>query len=119
MQIDRKGRRWKDDVCSHTCKIICRGGTYRSGCRRRPGCESRAGAWLFRGRALDSIVPISKMRKLVEERTGADEFNKIFKLNPKVDDIPDTYSEDLQRRQASAFWARSRPAEAAVSARSM
>lgn len=41
---------------------------------------------------LDSIVPITKMRKLVEERTGADEFNKIFKLNPKVDDIPDKYA---------------------------
>ena len=32
------------------------------------------------------------MRKLVEERTGADEFNKIFRLNPKVDDIPDKYA---------------------------
>lgn len=41
---------------------------------------------------LDEIIPISKMRKLVEERTGADEFNKIFKLNPKVDDIPDKYA---------------------------
>lgn len=41
---------------------------------------------------LDQILPISKMRKLVEERTGADEFNKIFKLNPKVDDIPDKYA---------------------------
>lgn len=41
---------------------------------------------------LDGIIPITKMRKLVEERTGADEFNKIFKLNPKVDDIPDKYA---------------------------
>ncbi|MCD7842870.1 MAG: AAA family ATPase [Lachnospiraceae bacterium] len=41
---------------------------------------------------LDAIVPITKMRKLVQERTGADEFNKIFKLNPKVDDIPDKYA---------------------------
>lgn len=38
---------------------------------------------------LDAIIPISKMRKLVEERTGVNEFNQIFKLNPKVDDIPD------------------------------
>ncbi|MCD8021524.1 MAG: AAA family ATPase [Lachnospiraceae bacterium] len=42
--------------------------------------------------SLDEIVPITKMRKLIEERTGADEFNKIFKLNPKVDDIPDKYA---------------------------
>lgn len=41
---------------------------------------------------LDSIIPISKMRKLVEERTGAGPDNQFYKLNPKVDDIPDTYS---------------------------
>lgn len=40
---------------------------------------------------LDAIVPVSRMRKLVEERTGASNDNKIYKLNPKVDDIPDTY----------------------------
>ena len=41
---------------------------------------------------LDEIVPISKMRRLVEERTEADSFNRMFKLNPKVDDIPDKYA---------------------------
>lgn len=41
---------------------------------------------------LAEIIPITKMRKLVEERTGADEFNKIFRINPKVDDIPDKYA---------------------------
>ncbi len=46
----------------------------------------------FSEEELDAIVPISKMRKLVAERTGADEFNKIFRMNPKVDDIPDTYA---------------------------
>jgi len=46
----------------------------------------------FPEEVLDSIVPISKMRKLIEERTGADADNKFFVLNPKVDDIPDTYS---------------------------
>ncbi|MCD8015219.1 MAG: AAA family ATPase [Lachnospiraceae bacterium] len=46
----------------------------------------------FDEESLDEIVPITKMRKLVQERTGADEFNKIFKLNPKVDDIPDKYA---------------------------
>lgn len=45
----------------------------------------------FSEEELDSIVPISKMRKLVEERTGANNDNKFFRLNPKVDDIPDTY----------------------------
>ena len=46
----------------------------------------------FSEEELEEIVPISKMRKLVEERTGADEFNKLFRLNPKVDDIPDKYA---------------------------
>ncbi len=46
----------------------------------------------FSEEELNQIVPISKMRKLVEERTGADEFNKVFRINPKVDDIPDKYA---------------------------
>ena len=33
---------------------------------------------------LDSIMPISKMRKLVQERTGASGDGKFFKINPKV-----------------------------------
>lgn len=45
----------------------------------------------FSEEALDSIVPISRMRRLVEERTGASAENQFYKLNPKVDDIPDKY----------------------------
>ncbi len=44
---------------------------------------------------VNSIVPISKMRKLVEERTGANELNKFYKLNPQVSDIPDRFSKDI------------------------
>ena len=44
---------------------------------------------------VDAIVPISKMRKLVEERTGANAANKFFKLNPYVADIPDTFSKEV------------------------
>ena len=44
---------------------------------------------------VDRIVPISKMRTLVEERTGATAANKFFKLNPYVADIPDTFSKDI------------------------
>ena len=44
---------------------------------------------------VDKIVPISKMRTLVEERTGATAANKFFKLNPQVSDIPDTFSKDI------------------------
>lgn len=40
---------------------------------------------------VDSIVPITQMRKLVQERTEASPDNRFYKLNPKVDDIPDKY----------------------------
>ena len=49
----------------------------------------------FDDETLDSIVPITKMRKLVEERTGANEENQFYRINPKVDDIPDTYSKEV------------------------
>ena len=45
----------------------------------------------FSEEELDKIIPVTKMRKLVEERTGADADNLYYKINPKVDDIPDTY----------------------------
>lgn len=44
---------------------------------------------------VNAIVPISKMRSLVEERTGANAANKFFKLNPQVSDIPDTFSREI------------------------
>ena len=48
----------------------------------------------FPEQELEEIVPISKMRKLVEERTEADTFNRMFRLNPKVDDIPDRFARE-------------------------
>ena len=44
---------------------------------------------------VDQIIPISKMRTLVEERTGANEANRFFKLNPYVADIPEKFSRDV------------------------
>ena len=44
---------------------------------------------------VDSIIPISKMRQLVEERTGANAANKFFKLNPYVADIPEMYAKEI------------------------
>ena len=44
---------------------------------------------------VNAIVPISKMRTLVEERTGANDFNRFYRLNPQVSDIPDKYSRDV------------------------
>jgi CO dehydrogenase maturation factor len=42
----------------------------------------------------EAITPISEMSELIEERTGAKpgKAGGIFKLNPKVDDLPEKYS---------------------------
>ncbi len=41
-----------------------------------------------------SLTPLADMRELVEERTGAKPgtYGQIFKMNPRVDDIPDRFS---------------------------
>lgn len=43
-----------------------------------------------------AIVPISEMHELIKERTGAEpgQFGQMFKINPKVSDIPDRYCVD-------------------------
>ena len=48
----------------------------------------------FSEEELESITPISKMRRLIEERTGADKSNTFYKVNPKVDDIPEIYRKE-------------------------
>jgi CO dehydrogenase maturation factor len=46
----------------------------------------------------EEITPISEMKELVEERTGAKpgQTGSMFKLNPKVDDIPEKYAHRLE-----------------------
>ena len=44
---------------------------------------------------VDEIVPISKMRTLVEERTGASAANQFYKLNPYVADIPEKFAKSI------------------------
>ncbi|NTW71575.1 MAG: AAA family ATPase [Eubacteriaceae bacterium] len=43
------------------------------------------------------IIPISELKDLVEERTGAKigTFGTTFKMNPKVDDIPERYAREF------------------------
>ncbi len=45
-------------------------------------------------RELQNVKPLAQMRELIEERTGATKggFGAYFKLNPKVDDLPDRFS---------------------------
>src|SRR4030066_1146540 len=43
---------------------------------------------------LDTLTPIARMEELIYERTGAKpgEIGGYFKLNPRVDDLPDQFS---------------------------
>jgi len=44
----------------------------------------------------EKIVPISEMKSIIEERTGVSpgQAAPYFKLNPKVDDLPEKYSQE-------------------------
>jgi len=47
----------------------------------------------------EEIVPISSMRELIKERTGADSgvsFGEVFKMNPKISDLPEKLSYDYK-----------------------
>lgn len=45
----------------------------------------------------EEIIPIAKMKDLIKDRTGAEpgsSFGEIFKINPKISDLPDSLSID-------------------------
>ena len=44
---------------------------------------------------VDAIIPISKMRGLAKERTGASDDNRFYKLNPYVADIPEKFAKTV------------------------
>ena len=48
----------------------------------------------FSEEEVESIVPVSKMKDLVNERTGVDPTGiiKFFKMTPRADDIPDRFA---------------------------
>lgn len=51
----------------------------------------------------DEITPISQMRELIKERTGADiesSFGQVFKMNPKISDLPEKLSYDYKTKCA-------------------
>ena len=43
------------------------------------------------------IVPLSEMKELIAERTGTQpgQYGSIFKMNPKVDDLPETIAKEV------------------------
>ena len=49
----------------------------------------------FSEEELEKITPISEMKEMIQERTQADAFGKFFKINPKVDDLPDMLAREI------------------------
>lgn len=45
----------------------------------------------------DDIIPLSEMKDLIAERTGTEpgKYGSIFRMNPKVDDLPDTIAKEV------------------------
>lgn len=44
---------------------------------------------------VNSIVPVSRMKELAKERTGANASNTFYKLNPQVSDLPDKLAREI------------------------
>ncbi len=55
--------------------------------------------------ALAKLSPIASMTSMIEERTGAKKgtFGSMFKLNPKVDDLPDEMGVTYRRGETPSF----------------
>ena len=49
----------------------------------------------FTEEELAQITPITEMKEMIQERTNADEFGKFFKINPKVDDLPEKLAREI------------------------
>ena len=91
--VTGKGGVGKTPISACTARLYAKKGKNLICCR----CGSRCKSWTCTGfleEELESITPMSKMRRLIEERTGADKSNTFYKVNPRVDDIPETYGKE-------------------------
>ena len=117
--ITGKGGVGKTTFAATLARLICGGGKTCSGSRCGSGCKFRAGAWLSgRGSGLD-CTDFQDAKAGTRSGPVQHENNQFYKLNPKVDDIPDTYCKTCQWRKASGAGHGRDRQEAAVSARSM
>ena len=64
---------------------------------------------------VNAIVPVSKMKQLAKERTGANDQNSFYKLNPRSPTSPKS-SPRISTASSFSSWVRLTPAEPAASA---
>ncbi|NLP37772.1 MAG: AAA family ATPase [Firmicutes bacterium] len=94
--ITGKGGVGKSTISAALCKSFAERG-YRVLAVDADPDENLALALGMDAKTASTITPISEAKDLVEERTGAKPgtFGGTFKLNPKVDDIPEKYARDF------------------------
>ena len=86
-----KGGVGKTTFAATLATIVCTGRQACSCCRRRSGCKSWTGTWIFRRRSGFNRAD-HQDAKADSGTYRCDDQNQFYKLNPKVDDIPDAYS---------------------------
>jgi len=95
--ISGKGGVGKTTLSSLLCHLYAREGRKVLAIDADP--DANLGTALgFPREILETLTPISEERKLIKDRTGAEPgtIGAIYSLNPRVDDIPDTYVAEYQ-----------------------
>ncbi|GAB6172409.1 carbon monoxide dehydrogenase accessory protein CooC [Paradesulfitobacterium aromaticivorans] len=95
--ISGKGGVGKTTLASLLCHLYARDGKKVLAVDADP--DANLGTALgFPRELLDTLTPLSEERKLIKDRTGAEPgtIGAIYSLNPRVDDIPDTYVAEYQ-----------------------